>query len=45
MSLRKYQDQTAGSQLIWVLFVNKHGKKLKYKFIILYIFWNFSRNC
>jgi len=25
--------------LMWVLFLTKHGKKLKYKIMILYIFW------
>lgn len=34
---QKVQGQTLGSELIWVLFLNKHGKKLKYKTMILYI--------
>ncbi len=25
-----FQDQTPGSILIWVLFLNKHGKKMNY---------------
>jgi len=35
---KKVQGQALGSKLIWVLFLNKHGKKLKYKIMIFYIF-------
>ena len=39
----KVQGQTPCSELIWVLFLTKHG--IKYTIINLFIFWNFLYNC
>jgi hypothetical protein len=36
---KKVQGQIPGSEWIWVLFLANQNKKLKYKTIILYIFW------
>ena len=35
----KVQDQTPSSKLIRVLFLKKHGRKLKYNLIYLFLFW------
>jgi hypothetical protein len=43
--IEKDQGQTPSYMLIWVLFLAKNGKKLKYKIMILSIFWNFFHNC